>query len=38
VVAGRNVLIAPNVGERHFLTREIPSGDSVNVNAPALAY
>lgn len=38
VVAGRNVLIAPNVEEQHFLTREIPSGDSVNVNAPALAY
>jgi glucose-1-phosphate adenylyltransferase len=38
VTIGRNVLIAPNVLERHFLSRDIPSGDAVDIQAPALSY
>jgi glucose-1-phosphate adenylyltransferase len=38
VTIGRNVLIAPNVQERHFLARDIPSGDAVDIQAPALSY
>lgn len=38
VLVGRNVLIAPGVQERHFLARDIPSGDAVDVQAPALSY
>ncbi|MFN8539821.1 MAG: glucose-1-phosphate adenylyltransferase [Thermomicrobiales bacterium] len=38
VTIGRNVLIAPGVQERHFLSRDIPSGDAVDMQAPALAY
>lgn len=38
VTVGRNVLIAPGVQERHFLSRDIPSGDAVDIQAPALSY
>jgi glucose-1-phosphate adenylyltransferase len=38
VTIGRNVLIAPDVQERHFLSRDIPSGDVVEVQAPVHAY
>jgi glucose-1-phosphate adenylyltransferase len=38
VTVGRNVLIAPDVQERHFLSRDIPSGDVVEVQAPVHAY
>ena len=38
VTVGRNVLIAPNVLERHFDGRDIPSGESVDLQAPALTY
>ncbi|MFN8516785.1 MAG: glucose-1-phosphate adenylyltransferase, partial [Chloroflexia bacterium] len=34
VTIGRNVLIAPGVQERHFLSRDIPSGDAVDMQAP----
>ena len=30
ITAGRNVLIAPNVSERHFTATEIVSGESVD--------
>ena len=38
VSVGRNVLIAPNVQERHFLARDIPSGDAVDVQTTVLAF
>ncbi len=38
VTIGRNVLIAPNVAERHFAARDIPSGDAVDLQMPALSY
>jgi glucose-1-phosphate adenylyltransferase len=38
VMVGRNVLIAPDVQERHFLARDIPSGDVVEAQAPVHAY
>ena len=38
VTVGRNVLIAPNVLERHFDSLDIPSGESVDLQAPALIY
>ena len=37
-LVGRNVLIAPGVHERHFPARDIPSGDAVDIQAPALSY
>jgi len=38
VTVGRNVLIAPDVQEHHYLARDIPSGDVVEVQAPVHAY
>ncbi|MDP9371812.1 MAG: glucose-1-phosphate adenylyltransferase, partial [Chloroflexota bacterium] len=38
VTVGRNVLIAPNVEERHFTARDVPSGDAVDLQMPALSY
>jgi glucose-1-phosphate adenylyltransferase len=38
VTVGRNVLIVPGVQERHFLSRDIPSGDAVDIQAAALSY
>ena len=38
VTVGRNVLIAPDVQERHFTSRDVSSGDAVDIHLHALSY
>jgi glucose-1-phosphate adenylyltransferase len=38
VTIGRNVLIAPDVQERHFTSRDVSSGDAVDIHLHALSY
>jgi glucose-1-phosphate adenylyltransferase len=38
ITIGRNVLIAPDVQERHFTSRDVSSGDAVDIHLHALSY